>query len=63
MSFFINIINFNTNISQVKFIHDQTSANPKYRGFAHGVVQIVKQQGFGGIYQGLTATILKQGKY
>jgi len=46
---------------KVKFIHDQTSANPKYRGFAHGVVQIVKQQGFGGIYQGLTATILKQG--
>jgi len=46
---------------KVKFIHDQTSSNPKYRGFSHGVVQIVKEQGFRGIYQGLTATILKQG--
>lgn len=46
---------------KVKFIHDQTSASPKYRGFFHGVVQIVKEQGFRGIYQGLTATILKQG--
>jgi len=46
---------------KVKFIHDQTSANPKYKGFFNGVVQIVKEQGFRGIYQGLTATILKQG--
>jgi len=46
---------------KVKFIHDQTSANPKYRGFGHGVVSIVRAEGFRGIYQGLTATILKQG--
>ncbi|XP_077353128.1 tricarboxylate transport protein B, mitochondrial [Festucalex cinctus] len=46
---------------KVKFIHDQTSANPKYRGFFHGVRHIVRTQGLGGTYQGLTATVLKQG--
>ncbi|KAJ8338785.1 hypothetical protein SKAU_G00355710 [Synaphobranchus kaupii] len=46
---------------KVKFIHDQTSANPKYRGFFHGVREIVRTQGFRGTYQGLTATVLKQG--
>uniref|UniRef100_A0A8C6WGV3 Si:dkey-178e17.1 n=1 Tax=Neogobius melanostomus TaxID=47308 RepID=A0A8C6WGV3_9GOBI len=46
---------------KVKFIHDQTSANPKYKGFFHGVKQIVKEQGLRGTYQGLTATVLKQG--
>jgi len=46
---------------KVKFIHDQTSANPKYRGFFHGVRCIVRDQGIRGTYQGLTATIMKQG--
>ncbi|CAL9707606.1 unnamed protein product [Knipowitschia caucasica] len=46
---------------KVKFIHDQTSANPKYKGFYHGVRQIVREQGLRGTYQGLTATVLKQG--
>ncbi|XP_056137842.1 tricarboxylate transport protein B, mitochondrial [Lampris incognitus] len=46
---------------KVKFIHDQTSANPKYRGFFHGVREIVRTQGLRGTYQGLTATVLKQG--
>ncbi|XP_066912357.1 tricarboxylate transport protein, mitochondrial-like [Clytia hemisphaerica] len=46
---------------KVKFIHDQTQANPKYRGFFHGVYTIVKTDGIRGTYQGLTATILKQG--
>lgn len=32
---------------KVKFIHDQTSANPKYRGFFHGVKEIVRAQGKG----------------
>lgn len=31
--------------TKVKFIHDQTSANPKYRGFYHGVREIVRAQG------------------
>lgn len=30
---------------QVKFIHDQTSPNPKYRGFFHGVREIIRTQG------------------
>ncbi|KAG2471044.1 TXTP protein, partial [Polypterus senegalus] len=46
---------------KVKFIHDQCSAQPKYRGFFHGVREIIRQQGLKGTYQGLTATVLKQG--
>nr|XP_054587608.1 tricarboxylate transport protein B, mitochondrial isoform X1 [Nothobranchius furzeri] len=46
---------------KVKFIHDQTSANPKYKGFFHGVGEIVRSEGLKGTYQGLTATVLKQG--
>jgi len=46
---------------KVKFINDQRSANPQYKGFAHGVRQIVKAEGLSGIYRGLTPTILKQG--
>ncbi|ELK15545.1 Tricarboxylate transport protein, mitochondrial [Pteropus alecto] len=46
---------------KVKFIHDQTSPNPKYRGFFHGVREIIREQGLKGTYQGLTATVLKQG--
>lgn len=46
---------------KVKFINDQRSANPKFRGFFHGVGQIVKQEGLSGVYKGLTATIIKQG--
>ena len=30
---------------KVKFINDQTSAKPHFRGFFHGVSQIVKEQG------------------
>ncbi|XP_031834919.1 mitochondrial citrate transporter scheggia [Nomia melanderi] len=46
---------------KVKFINDQRSANPKYKGFLHGVRMIIKEYGFKGVYQGLTPTILKQG--
>lgn len=46
---------------KVKFINDQRSANPKFRGFAHGVGMIVKQEGLSGVYKGVTATIMKQG--
>lgn len=46
---------------KVKFINDQRSANPKFKGFFHGVSQIVKAEGMSGVYKGLTATILKQG--
>lgn len=30
---------------KVKFINDQRSANPKFKGFFHGVSTIVKQEG------------------
>lgn len=30
---------------KVKFINDQRSANPQYKGFFHGVRTIVKQEG------------------
>jgi len=46
---------------KVKFINDQRSANPKYKGLFHGVRSIIAEQGIAGTYQGLTATILKQG--
>jgi solute carrier family 25 citrate transporter 1 len=46
---------------KVKFIHDQRSGSPKYRNFVHGINEIVKQEGFSGIYKGLTPTIIRQG--
>ena len=64
---------------KVKFIHDQRLAKPNYRGFFHGVREIIRAEGKGkvlvsetfsdvlfltglrGTYQGLTATMLKQG--
>ncbi|XP_072326096.1 tricarboxylate transport protein, mitochondrial-like [Scyliorhinus torazame] len=46
---------------KVKFIHDQSLRIPKYHGFFHGVREIVREQGIRGTYQGLTATVLKQG--
>lgn len=46
---------------KVKFINDQQSSNPKYRGFFHGVRCIVREEGIRGTYQGVTATIMKQG--
>ncbi len=46
---------------KVKFINDQRSANPRFRGFFHGVREIVREQGLRGTYQGLSATIMKQG--
>jgi len=46
---------------KVKFINDQQSANPKFKGFLHGVREIIKMHGIGGVYQGVTATIMKQG--
>jgi len=46
---------------KVKFINDQTSANPRFKGFFHGVKTIIKSEGIMGLYQGVTATIMKQG--
>ncbi|CAF1022632.1 unnamed protein product [Rotaria magnacalcarata] len=46
---------------KVKFIHDQNLAKPNYRGFFHGVREIIRKEGIRGTYQGLTPTLLKQG--
>jgi len=46
---------------KVKFINDQTSANPKFKGFFHGVRTIIKNEGLAGCYKGLGPTIVKQG--
>lgn len=46
---------------KVKFIHDQTLEKPRFRGFTHGLGVIVKTEGFKGLYQGVTATMAKQG--
>uniref|UniRef100_A0A914CHJ7 Citrate transport protein n=1 Tax=Acrobeloides nanus TaxID=290746 RepID=A0A914CHJ7_9BILA len=46
---------------KVKFIHDQTLEKPRFRGFAHGIGVIVKTEGAKGLYQGVVATMAKQG--
>jgi len=46
---------------KVRFINDINRAQPQFRGLFHGCGLIVKQEGFGGLYKGLTATLLKQG--
>lgn len=50
---------------KTRLIHDQLTRAPadrRYRGFFHGVSTIVREQGIGGVYKGLTATIMKQGE-
>ncbi|CAH1993978.1 unnamed protein product [Acanthoscelides obtectus] len=46
---------------KVKFINDQRTGNPRFKGLFHGVGLIIKEQGIGGIYKGLVPTIIKQG--
>jgi solute carrier family 25 citrate transporter 1 len=49
---------------KTRLIHDQltrSAAERRYNGFVHGVRTIIKEQGIGGTYKGLTATIMKQG--
>ena len=46
---------------KVKFINDQRSANPRFKGFLHGSKIIIAEHGLGSLYQGLFATIMKQG--
>ncbi|GBP55735.1 Tricarboxylate transport protein, mitochondrial [Eumeta japonica] len=46
---------------KVKFINDMRLEKPRFRGFFHGVRMIVREEGIGGVYKGVTATIMKQG--
>lgn len=65
-----------TETIKTKLIHDQNSAAPKYKGLVHGMYylharqyrlilkgtrMIVRQEGLGGIYRGVSAVILRQG--
>jgi hypothetical protein len=43
---------------KVKFINDQTSARPHYRGFFHGVSQIIKEQGTSGMFVGVNRVLM-----
>lgn len=38
---------------RTKLIDDQKREVPRYRGLVHGTVQIIKEEGFRGIYRGL----------
>jgi len=46
---------------KVRIIHDRLSGQPRFRNTFHGVSTIFKEQGFSGIYKGLTPTVLRQG--
>ncbi|VDM97747.1 unnamed protein product [Thelazia callipaeda] len=46
---------------KVKFIHDQQLAQPRFKGFFEGLRTIIRTEGIHGLYQGVTATIAKQG--
>ena len=46
---------------KVRIIHDRLSKTPRFKNTFHGVSTIFKEQGFSGVYKGLTPTILRQG--
>lgn len=41
-------------------VHDKMMPQPKYTNIFHGISEIIKANGIGGIYKGYTATLLKQ---
>jgi len=45
---------------KVRLIHDQLLPERKFKGFLHGVVTIVKEQGLSGTYKGLIPTVCRQ---
>lgn len=45
---------------KVKFVNDQQLANPRFKGFFHGVREIIRTEGLAACYKGVTPTILKQ---
>ena len=45
---------------KTKLIHDKLSPSPKYRNVFHGIYSIASENGVGGLYKGVVATILKQ---
>jgi solute carrier family 25 citrate transporter 1 len=45
---------------KTKLVHDMLQEKPKYRSLFHGISEIIKSQGLGGIYKGYSATLIKQ---
>lgn len=42
-------------------VQDARRPDPQYKGLVHGTGQIIKYEGFRGIYRGLLPVIMKQG--
>ena len=45
---------------KTQLVHDKLMPNPKYSSIFHGISEIVKANGIGGIYKGYAATFMKQ---
>ena len=45
---------------KTQLVHDKLQEKPKYRNLFHGISEIVKANGLGGMYKGYSATLLKQ---
>ncbi|KAF8591715.1 mitochondrial carrier [Ramaria rubella] len=46
---------------KTKMVQDARRPDPQYKGLIHGTGQIIKNEGFRGIYRGLFPVIMKQG--
>lgn len=46
---------------KTKLIHDQNIASPRYKGLAHGIKLILREEGVRGVYRGLSAVVARQG--
>jgi len=46
---------------KTRLINDQNSAQPRYKGLAHCVTTVAREEGIGALYKGLAPTIVKQG--
>ncbi|RSH90431.1 hypothetical protein EHS25_001036 [Saitozyma podzolica] len=46
---------------KTKLIQDASSPSPMYTSSLNGTIAICRTEGFGGVYRGLTPTIMKQG--
>lgn len=42
-------------------VQDARRPDPQYKGLIHGTGQIIKNEGFRGVYRGLFPVIMKQG--
>ena len=45
---------------KTRLIHDKLSPQPQFRNVFHGIYSLAAENGIGGLYKGLTPTILKQ---